>query len=86
MDEHIETQPIINPDWDKNREYIPRSERPEWAPVGVLGKLVVYDDGTLKQGDICRPGEGGIAVKSITNGYPVLKRIAEDKVLVWFKE
>lgn len=86
VDEHIETQPIINPDWDKNREYIPRSERPEWAPVGVLGKLVVYDDGTLKQGDICRPGEGGIAVKSITNGYPVLKRIAEDKVLVWFKE
>jgi len=52
----------------------------------VLGKLVVYDDGTLQSGDICRPGPNGIAVKSIENGYPVLKRVSEDKVLVWFKE
>jgi len=64
---------------------VPRKDRPEWATVGVLGKLVVYDDGSLQAGDICRCGEGGIAVKSIENGYPVLKRIAEDKVLIWFK-
>ena len=86
IEEHMETQPMISPDWNADEEYIPRSKRLEWAPVGVLGKLIVYDDGTLSPGDICRPGEGGIAVKSITNGYPVLKRIAEDKVLVWFKE
>ena len=85
-EEHIERQPVLNPDWDSSEEYIPRKDRPEWSPVGVLGKLVVYDDGTLQSGDICRPGPNGIAVKSIENGYHVLKRISEDKVLVWFKE
>jgi len=84
-EEHIERQPIINPDWDNLKEYISRNDRAEWAPVGVLGKLIVYDDGTLKTGDICRPGPDGIAVKSIENGYPVLKRISDDKVLIWFR-
>lgn len=86
VEEHIERQPIINPEWDSSMEYVPRKERPEWSPIGVLGKLVVFDDGTLKSGDICRPGANGIAVKSIENGYPVLKRVSVDKVLIWFKE
>lgn len=85
-EEHIERQPVLNPDWDSSEEYVPRKNRPEWSPVGVLGKLVVYDDGTLRSGDLCRPGTDGIAVKSIENGYPVLKRVSENKVLVWFKE
>lgn len=85
IEEHIENQPVLNPEWNPETKYVPRKDRPEWATVGVLGKLVVYDDGSLQPGDICRCGEGGIAVKSIENGYPVLKRIAEDKVLIWFK-
>ena len=85
IEEHIESQPIFNPEWNAETKYIPRKDRPEWSTVGVIGKLVVYDDGTLQSGDICRVGEGGIAVKSIENGYPVLKRIADDKVLIWFK-
>ena len=85
VEEHIETQPVLNPDWSPDTEYIPRKDRKEWATVGVLGKLVVYDDGTLNPGDICRCGNGGIAVKSIENGYPVLKRVADDKVLIWFR-
>ncbi|MFA5629829.1 MAG: peptidase G2 autoproteolytic cleavage domain-containing protein [Dehalococcoidales bacterium] len=85
VEEHTQRQPILNPNWDSAQEYIPRQNRPEWATVGVLGKLIVYDDGTLKSGDLCRCGNGGIAVKSVNNGYPVLKRIAEDKVLIWFK-
>ena len=85
IEEHIETQPILNPEWNSKEVYIPRKERREWSEVGVLGKLIVYDDGTLKPGDICRTGRDGIAVKSITNGYPVLKRISENKILIWFK-
>lgn len=84
-EEHIERQPVLNPEWDNTTEYIPRKDRKEWAAVGVLGKLVVYDDGTLQSGDLCRCGDGGIAVKSIKNGYPVLKRVADDKVLIWLK-
>ena len=28
-----------NPDYDPNVEYVPREERPEWDPVGLMGKL-----------------------------------------------
>jgi hypothetical protein len=84
-EERYELQPILNPDWDSTQEYVPRLKRPEWATVGVLGKLVVYDDGTLQPGDLCRTGAGGKAVKAISSGYPVLKRVSEDKVLIWFK-
>ena len=84
-EEHIETQPILNPQWNPEQEYIPRKDRAEWSAVGVLGKLIVYDDGTLQSGDICRCGDGGKAVKSIENGYTVLKRVSDDKVIIWFK-
>jgi len=33
--------PKINPDYKPEGDYIPRSERHEWAPVGLLGKLRV---------------------------------------------
>ena len=72
-------------DWNPDWEYIPRKNRPEWSAVGVLGKLIVYDDGTLQSGDVCRCGANGKAVKSIENGYTVLKRVSDDKVLIWFK-
>lgn len=85
IEEHIETHPVINPEWNNDEEYIPRNKRPEWSAVGVLGKLIVYDDGTLKAGDVCRTGPGGIAVKSVKNGYQVLKRISDDKIMIWFK-
>jgi hypothetical protein len=35
------TRPVLNPDYDPNQPYVPRNERPEWAPVGLLGKLRV---------------------------------------------
>jgi hypothetical protein len=83
--ERIERHPMLNPEWDSTQEYVPRLKRPEWATVGVLGKLIVYDDGTLQRGDMCRCGAGGKAVKSIKGGYPVLKRVSDDKVLIWFR-
>lgn len=85
IEEHTERQPMLNLEWDASKEYVPRLQRPEWATVGVLGKLIVYDDGTLQSGDLCRCSAEGKAVKSINNGYPVLKRISEDKILIWFR-
>jgi hypothetical protein len=29
----------LNPEYDQNMEYIPREQRKEWSPVGLLGKL-----------------------------------------------
>ena len=37
-----------NPDYDPNQEYIPRMYRKEWSPIGLVGKVFVRQDGTLK--------------------------------------
>ena len=36
------TRPMINPAYDSDIEYIPRSQRAEWDAVGLLGKLRVF--------------------------------------------
>jgi len=35
------TFPRMNPNFDKNEEYIARKDRKEWSPIGLLGKLYV---------------------------------------------
>jgi len=30
---------ILNPEYDPDRPYVPREERPEWSPIGLMGKL-----------------------------------------------
>lgn len=52
-----EKRRVLNPAFDPDVEYIPRSERPEWATVGMLGKLRVRNDqivhpGWIKMRDI----------------------------------
>jgi len=32
---------MINPDYDESLSYKNRSERPEWDPIGICGKLIV---------------------------------------------
>ena len=32
-------QRVSNPDYNSSNVYVPRSERPEWDPVGLMGKL-----------------------------------------------
>ena len=32
---------VLNPNFNPDKEYIPRAERKEWSPVGMLGKLNV---------------------------------------------
>lgn len=34
-------RPVLNPAFDDTTKYVPRSRRPEWAVVGLLGKLRV---------------------------------------------
>jgi hypothetical protein len=77
--ERVERQPILNPDWNPETVYVPRKDRPEWDAVGAVGKLIVYDDGTLNPEDLCAAGDGGRAVKSVDGaGFTVLKRVAGD--------
>lgn len=41
---------IISPAFDPNREYVPRSKRKEWSPVGLVGKLRVRDGQAISPG------------------------------------
>jgi hypothetical protein len=76
----------VHPDFDPEKEYKNRHERPEWDAVGLIGKLVVYDDGNANAGDKVVPKADGTAEKSTDgSGYHVLKRVNTDKVQVLFK-
>ncbi|MBT2672676.1 hypothetical protein J7E95_17800 [Streptomyces sp. ISL-14] len=79
--ERTEIQPVISPGWDPQREYIPRKKRPEWVPVGLLGKILVRDDGTCEIHGYCWPNDEGMATK-VEKGYFVLKRTGPNQVLV----
>lgn len=74
----------INPDFDTSRNYIPRSERPEWDAVGMLGMLAVRDDGTCMVNGYCKVADGGIATAADT-GYRVVERISENIVKIIFR-
>lgn len=67
-------EPIISPQYDPSKTYVPREKRPEWAAIGMLGKLIVADDGTCEPNGCCAPSQSGIATASET-GYRVLSRI-----------
>lgn len=82
--ERTEIQPVINPYWNSDEKYIPRIERPEWVSVGLLGQILIRDDGTCEVHGYCWPNNNGIATKS-EKGYYVLERTSTNQILVLFR-
>lgn len=78
-------QPVINPNYDCNKEYISREFRQEWDPVGMLGVLVVEDDGTCWAGGYCKPSTDGKGTYSDGEGYKVIQRIDEHHIKIFVK-
>lgn len=77
---------VVNPAYDPTKTYIPRSQRKEWATVGIVGKLIVIDDGTCKTNGYCYPSQNGIATNSINKtNYRVMKRIDSSHIQVFIK-
>ncbi|MNX84895.1 hypothetical protein D3C86_1167120 [compost metagenome] len=76
--------PILNPNWDSTIEYTPREKRKEWSAVGMMGKLLVRQDGTCQVNGYCGPNDEGIATKT-DKGYRVMKVISDEIVLVLVK-
>lgn len=74
----------LNPDYNPTQNYTPRLERPEWAAIGMVGKLLVRHDGTLRQGGFCLPGTNGIATLS-ENGYYVMEVIDAERAKIIIK-
>jgi hypothetical protein len=82
--ESQEIQPIHNPDWDNEEDYVDRNERKEWSAVGMMGKLLVRDDGSCVVNGYCKSNDEGIATIS-ESGYRVMKRVTENIILVLVK-
>ncbi|WP_150273349.1 peptidase G2 autoproteolytic cleavage domain-containing protein [Paenibacillus tepidiphilus] len=82
----IKNEPVLNPEWNGSREYIPRREREEWVAVGIVGKLPVRDDGTCEPGGYCRPNDDGIAVPAPAGeGYRVMSRTGDRRIRIFVK-
>ncbi|WP_310830322.1 peptidase G2 autoproteolytic cleavage domain-containing protein [Paenibacillus pedocola] len=77
-------EPVLNPDWNASQAYIPRIEREEWVAVGILGKLLVRDDGTCQPGSYCMPNNDGIATAAPA-GYRVLNRTRDDQIRIFVR-
>lgn len=82
--EHYDIVPVLNPDWNPEQEYVSREHRPEWAPVGMIGKLLVRDDGTAQVNGRVSSNDEGAATAS-AKGYRVLKRVSENIIQVLIK-
>ena len=74
--------PKLNPEYDASQEYISREERPEWEPIGLLGKIYIRDDGSCRVGGYVKVWANGIATaaEEKTN-IRVMKRTADN--IVW---
>lgn len=70
----------INPNYDATKQYVPRSQRKEWDAVGLLGQVVVEDDGTCVVGMRCTVADGGIATSG--DKYRVIKRLDDNHIVV----
>nr|WP_325188385.1 peptidase G2 autoproteolytic cleavage domain-containing protein [uncultured Oscillibacter sp.] len=80
---HTERRQKLNPDYDPAQTYVPRSDRPEWDAVGLLGKLVAVDDGTCVPNGWATVGEGGAATNSEEQTrYRVMARLDERHVRI----
>ncbi|WP_239709417.1 MULTISPECIES: peptidase G2 autoproteolytic cleavage domain-containing protein [unclassified Mammaliicoccus] len=61
--------PIPNPDYvEYEDDYIPRSERPEWNVVGLVGQVFTRFKGELKPNDYIK-SDNGIGVRDNVNGH-----------------
>lgn len=75
---------ILNPDYNPALTYTSRLERPEWVAVGMLGKLVVRDDGSCIVNGYCQPNSESKATAA-SEGYRVMERINESLIRILFR-
>ena len=82
------TRPKLNPDYDHTKNYISRFDRKEWAPVGMLGVLSVYQDGTCEVNGYAHCNENGIATackRTDPGAYRVTEVLSDSIIKVILK-
>lgn len=78
---HTVTQFVVNPDYDPDKEYVSREFRQEWNAVGMLGQVVVVDDGSCLVNGYCTPSVNGIGTAG-DKGYRVMERLDDTHIRV----
>lgn len=85
---------IINPKYNKELKYVPRTNRPEWVRVTILGKAIVCDNGQCTPGEYCQPYYGEDmqragcaipAIRSAQNSFYVLERVSPTTIKILVK-
>ena len=82
------TRHKLNPDYDPSKPYISRFDRKEWAPVGMLGVLSVYQDGTCEVNGYAHCNENGIATackRTDSGAYRVTEVLSDSIIKVILK-
>ena len=83
--------PIPNKQYDSSKNYVKRTNRPEWVRVTLIGKAIVEDNGECKAGEFCTPYTGKVktlrgtvvpAQADSKHKYYVLERLSEKTILV----
>jgi hypothetical protein len=88
VEREVETEYfVLNPDFDPDKEYIHRADRPEWDTIGMLGVLAVFDDGTCQVNGFCKCNDDGVATACERgfDTYRVIERINDRLIKVVFK-
>lgn len=81
---HTERRRKLNPKYDSSIQYIPRKARKEWDAVGIMGKLVVEDDGKCAVDEYAKATDTGIATYSEKQTkFRVMSRIDPTHILVF---
>lgn len=78
-------KPIVSDEYDKKMKYIPRADRPEWSPIGLVGRLIIVDDGSCKVGGYVSARHGIGTACFAKTAARVLKRIDDKHIEVLIK-
>lgn len=81
--ENEEYVPAKNEDIiDKTKEFVPRLNRPEWVPVVITGRVIVYDNGKVDTWKVDVNEDG-----TVCNGstYNVLRRFSNNTIEILLK-
>lgn len=84
-DDKIEYRPRISENYDPTKKYIGRNKRPEWSPIGLLGKLVCIDDGSCVIGKYVTASNGIATLSSEKTNMRMIQRIDETHIKVLLK-
>ena len=83
-------KPKLNDKYNDKLKYIQRKDRDNWIPVGMLGKLLVIDNGTCKVNSYCKINFDGTAIPYDRKDgniphYRVIKRNNDKTIFIIFK-